>query len=102
METVPAADVRYSGRPVHEQANRQRPLERETEADHQEAHPEVLTFYMKQLREDLWQTTATNFEGAYTVSHLLRQPAGNVLLYNTLADADLDEIAELRGSAGTC
>jgi glyoxylase-like metal-dependent hydrolase (beta-lactamase superfamily II) len=54
---------------------------------------------MRQLREDLWQTTVSTFEGADNASYLLRRPEGNVLFYNTMTEDDLVRIAALGGVA---
>ena len=52
---------------------------------------------MKQLREDLWQTTVSSNEGVNNAGYLLRRPEGNVLFYNTMTEPDLVRIAELGG-----
>ena len=52
---------------------------------------------MKQLQEDLWQSTIHSMGSLNTHAYFLRRPAGNVLFYNTENDGDLEEIAELGG-----
>ena len=52
---------------------------------------------MKQLQEDLWQSTLHSSGILNTHAYFLRRPEGNALFYNTGDDADLDEIEELGG-----
>ena len=52
---------------------------------------------MKQLQEDLWQSTIHSMGTLNTHAYFLRRPEGNVLFYNTGHDGDLEKIAELGG-----
>ena len=52
---------------------------------------------MKQLQEDLWQSTIHSMGALNTHAYFLRRPEGNVLFYNTGHDGDLDQMAELGG-----
>ena len=52
---------------------------------------------MKQLQEDLWQSTIHSMGTLNTHAYFLRRPEGNVLFYNTGNDGDLEKIAELGG-----
>ena len=52
---------------------------------------------MKQLQEDLWQSTIHSMGTLNTHAYFLRRPEGNVLFYNTGNDGDLDQIAGLGG-----
>ena len=52
---------------------------------------------MKQLQEDLWQSTIHSMGTLNTHAYFLRRPEGNVLFYNTGNEDDLDQIAELGG-----
>lgn len=52
---------------------------------------------MKQLQEDLWQSTIYSMGSLNTHAYFLRRPEGNVLFYNTGDEGDLDEIAGLGG-----
>ena len=52
---------------------------------------------MKQLQEDLWQSTIHSMDTLNTYAYFLRRPEGNVLFYNTGNDGDLEKIAELGG-----
>ena len=52
---------------------------------------------MKQLQEDLWQSTIHSVGTLNTHAYFLRRPEGNVLFYNTGDDGDLEKIAELGG-----
>ena len=52
---------------------------------------------MKQLQEDLWQSTIHNMGMLNTHAYFLRRPEGNVLFYNTGNDDNLEQIAELGG-----
>ena len=52
---------------------------------------------MKQLQEDLWQSTIYSIGTLNTHAYFLRRPEGNVLFYNTGNEGDLEEIAELGG-----
>jgi hydroxyacylglutathione hydrolase len=56
---------------------------------------------MRQIRPDLWETRADAPAPGLTTHAYLWTPsgAGNVLLYNTAGDDDLDEIARLGGVA---
>jgi hydroxyacylglutathione hydrolase len=53
---------------------------------------------LKQLRDDLWQTTPQS-NGAINCSYLLLRSRGNVLFYNAMAQDDLSKMAELGGVA---
>jgi glyoxylase-like metal-dependent hydrolase (beta-lactamase superfamily II) len=53
---------------------------------------------MKQLRQDLWQTTPQT-DGAINCAYLLKRPAGNVLVYNAFAAHDIERMAALGGVA---
>lgn len=52
---------------------------------------------MKQLTDDLWQTTIHTSGILSSHAYYLTTPVGNVLLYNTNNTQDLDEIAALGG-----
>ncbi|MEM9273368.1 MAG: MBL fold metallo-hydrolase [Cyanobacteria bacterium P01_F01_bin.143] len=52
---------------------------------------------MKQLEEDLWQSTIHSIGILNTHAYLLQRPEGNVLFYNTDNEGDLEQIAELGG-----
>ena len=52
---------------------------------------------MKQLQEDLWQSTIYSMGTLNTHAYFLRRPEGNVLFYNTGNEGDLDQMAELGG-----
>ncbi len=52
---------------------------------------------MKQLQEDLWQSTIHSMGSLNTHAYFLRRLAGNVLFYNTGNEGDLEKIAELGG-----
>ena len=52
---------------------------------------------MKQLQEDLWQSTIYSIGTLNTHAYFLRRPEGNVLFYNTGNEGDLKQIAELGG-----
>lgn len=52
---------------------------------------------MKQLQEDLWQSTIHGMGALNTHAYFLRRPEGNVLFYNTGNEGDLEKIAELGG-----
>ena len=52
---------------------------------------------MKQLTEDLWQSTKYSQGILNSHAYLLQRPGGNVLFYNTGNDDDLDQIAALGG-----
>jgi len=52
---------------------------------------------MKQLEEDLWQSTIHSMGTLNTHAYFLRRPEGNVLFYNTGHDDDLEKMAELGG-----
>ena len=52
---------------------------------------------MKQLYEDLWQSTLYSSGMLNTHAYLLTRPDGNILFYNTGFPSDLDKIAELGG-----
>ena len=52
---------------------------------------------MKQLQEDLWQSTIHSMGTLNTHAYFLLRPEGNVLFYNTGNDDDLEKIAELGG-----
>ena len=52
---------------------------------------------MKQLQEDLWQSTIHSMGTLNTHAYFLRRPEGNVLFYNTGHDGDFSKIAELGG-----
>lgn len=52
---------------------------------------------MKQLQEDLWQSTIHSMGTLNTHAYFLQRPEGNVLFYNTGHDGDLEQIAEFGG-----
>ena len=52
---------------------------------------------MKQLQEDLWQSTIHSMGTLNTHAYFLRRPEENVLFYNTGHDGDLEQIAKLGG-----
>jgi len=52
---------------------------------------------MKQLQEDLWQSTLHRSGILNTHAYFLQRPMGNVLFYNTNNKSDLARIAELGG-----
>ncbi len=52
---------------------------------------------MKQLQEDLWQSTIHRMGTLNTHAYFLRRAEGNVLFYNTGHDGDLEQIGELGG-----
>lgn len=52
---------------------------------------------MKQLQEDLWQSTIYSSGILNTHAYFLQRSEGNVLFYNTGDDGDLQKIAELGG-----
>ena len=52
---------------------------------------------MKQLQEDLWQSTIHSMGTLNTHAYFLRRSEGNVLFYNTGNDGDLEQMAELGG-----
>jgi len=53
---------------------------------------------LKTIREDLFQTRVDSpFPGLTTHAYLWRRPAGNVLFYNPVGQADFGAIAELGG-----
>ena len=52
---------------------------------------------MKQIEEDLWQSTLHSSGILNTHAYFLRRPKGNVLFYNTGNNGDLDEVEELGG-----
>ncbi|MYF24476.1 MAG: MBL fold metallo-hydrolase [Nitrospira sp. SB0678_bin_10] len=52
---------------------------------------------MKQLQEDLWQSTIHSMGTLNTHAYFLQRPGGNVLFYNTGNDGDLEKIAGLGG-----
>ena len=52
---------------------------------------------MKQLQEDLWQSTIHSMGSLNTHAYFLRRPEGNVLFYNTGNDGDFEKIAEMGG-----
>ena len=52
---------------------------------------------MKQLQEDLWQSTIYSIGSLNTHAYFLRRPEGNVLFYNTGNEGDFEKIAELGG-----
>ena len=52
---------------------------------------------MKQLQEDLWQSTIHSMGSLNTHAYFLRRPEGNVLFYNTGHEGDFEKIAELGG-----
>ena len=54
---------------------------------------------MKQLQEDLWQSTIHRAGILNTHAYFLERPAGNILFYNTDDEADLPHIAERGGIA---
>ena len=53
---------------------------------------------MKKIRDYLWETEQESpFPGMYTHAYLLKCPKGNVLLYNTSNQSDLDQIKDMGG-----
>ena len=52
---------------------------------------------MKQLQEDLWQSTIHSMGTLNTHAYFLQRLEGNVLFYNTGNEGDLKKIAELGG-----
>lgn len=52
---------------------------------------------MKQLQEDLWQSTIHSMGTLNTHAYFLRRAEGSVLFYNTGNEGDFDQIAELGG-----
>ena len=52
---------------------------------------------MKQLQEDLWQSTIHSMGSLNTHAYFLRRPEGNVLFYNTENEGDFEEMAERGG-----
>ncbi len=52
---------------------------------------------MKQLQEDLWQSTVHSMGTLNTHAYFLRRAEGNVLFYNTGNEGDLEKIGELGG-----
>ena len=52
---------------------------------------------MRQLQEDLWQSTIHSMGTLNTHAYFLLRPEGNVLFYNTGNDDDLEKMAELGG-----
>src|SRR5690242_15318498 len=55
---------------------------------------------LTQLRADLYQTrTDSPIPGLTTHAFLWQRPAGNVMFYNPLTDADFDAIDDLGGVA---
>ena len=52
---------------------------------------------MKQLQEDLWQSTIYSIGSLNTHAYFLRRTEGNVLFYNTGDDGDLKQIVKLGG-----
>ena len=52
---------------------------------------------MKQLQEDLWQSTIHSMGSLNTHAYFLRRPEENVLFYNTGNEGDFEEMAELGG-----
>ena len=52
---------------------------------------------MKQLQEDLWQSTIHSMGSLNTHAYFLRRPEGNALFYNTGDEGDLEKIAGLGG-----
>lgn len=54
---------------------------------------------MKQIRDDLWQSSITLKDGVNNCAFLLGRPEGNVLLYHTPNEDDLGAIAGLGGVA---
>ena len=52
---------------------------------------------MKQLQEDLWQSTIHSMGSLNTHAYFLRRPEGNVLFYNTENEGNFEEMAELGG-----
>ncbi len=52
---------------------------------------------MKQLQEDLWQSTIHSMGSLNTHAYFLRRPEGNVLFYNTGHEGDFEKVAELGG-----
>ena len=54
---------------------------------------------MKQLQEDLWQSTIHRAGMLNTHAYFLERPSGNILFYNTGNEDDLRQIAERGGLA---
>ncbi len=54
---------------------------------------------MKQLQEDLWQTTIHRSGILNTHAYFLERPAGNILFYNTGNEDDLRQMSERGGIA---
>ncbi|MYC27772.1 MAG: MBL fold metallo-hydrolase [Nitrospira sp. SB0662_bin_26] len=52
---------------------------------------------MKQIQEDLWQSTIHSMGTLNTHAYFLRRSEGNVLFYNTGHDDDIEQMAELGG-----
>ena len=53
---------------------------------------------MKKIRDYLWETEQESpFPGMYTHAYFLKCPKGNVLLYNTSNQSDLDQIKDMGG-----
>lgn len=52
---------------------------------------------MRQITEDLWQSDKYSSGRLYSHAYLLVRPAGNVLFYNTAAEADLAQAEALGG-----
>lgn len=52
---------------------------------------------MKQLTQDLWQTSLYSSGMLNSHAYFLQRPEGNVLFYNTANENDLQEMAELGG-----
>ena len=57
---------------------------------------------MKQMQEDLWQTTLYSAGMLNTHAYLSRRPEGNVLFYNTGNNGDLTEMEEMGASSTNC
>jgi len=53
---------------------------------------------MKQIREDLWETSSESpFPGMYTHAYFLKCKRSNILIYNTSNENDIDLIHEMGG-----
>ena len=53
---------------------------------------------MKKVKDDLWETVQESpFPGMYTHAYLLECPEGNVLIYNTSNQDDLEKIKDIGG-----
>lgn len=53
---------------------------------------------MKQIYDDLWQTQLEKpFGGVHTHAYFLKCEEGNVLIYNTSSESDIEQINELGG-----